>query len=305
MSVSIKVNHDSIGLRLDIFLHDHYYKNQSRSYVQHLIKEDNVLVNGEHVKTGYLLKLDDEISIEAIEIKPLNLEAVDLKLDIVYEDQDLLVINKPQGLVVHPASSYHEPTLVNGLLFQVDELSSINGVARPGIVHRIDKDTSGLLIVAKTDLAHQALSKDLSEHKIKREYIALVYGKFIENEGTIDAPIARNPKNRLKMSVISGGKSAKTHFKVVDRFNHYTLLICQLETGRTHQIRVHMAYIKHPVVGDALYGPKDVVGSTGQFLHAQKITFFHPTKKEYMTFTADIPKEFKKLLNKLIQDSAS
>ena len=305
MPLSIKINHDSIGLRLDQFLQEHYYKEKSRSYVQHAIKDGYVLVNGQQVKNGYMLKVDDLIQIEAVEVKKLDIEAVNLNLDIVYEDDDLVVINKPQGLVVHPASSYHEPTLVNGLLYQVDELSSINGVARPGIVHRIDKDTSGLLVVAKNDFTHQALSDDLAEHKIQREYIALVYGKFTENEGMIDAPISRHPKNRLKMAVISGGKPAKTHFKVIDRFDKYTLLKCILETGRTHQIRVHMAYINHPVVGDPIYGPKQVIGSTGQYLHAQKLTFYHPTKKEHMTFTADMPKEFKKLLDQLIEDSVS
>ncbi len=305
MSLSIKINHDSIGLRLDQFLHEHYYKQQSRSYVQHAIKEGYVLVNGVSVKTGYMLKLGDLIQLEAVETKELDMEAVNLELDIIYEDKDLLVINKPQGLVVHPASSYHEPTLVNGLLFQVDELSSINGVARPGIVHRIDKDTSGLLVVAKNDFTHQALSNDLAEHKIQREYIALVYGNFTENEGTINAPIARHAKNRLKMAVISGGKPAKTHFKVVDRFEKYTLISCKLETGRTHQIRVHMAYINHPVVGDPIYGPKNTIGSTGQFLHAEKLSFFHPVKKEHMTFTADMPKVFRDLVDKLIKNSVS
>lgn len=305
MSVSIKTNHDSVGLRLDLFLLEHYYKEQSRSYVQHAIKEGFVLVNNLQVKTGYTLKLDDLIHIEPIEVKKLDLKAVDLHLDIVYEDDDLLIINKPQGMVVHPASSYHEPTLVHGLLYQVDELSSINGVVRPGIVHRIDKDTSGLLVVAKNDLTHQTLSHDLAEHHIQREYIALVYGKFKENEGTIDAPILRHPKNRLKMAIVSGGKPAKTYFKVIDRYEKYTLITCRLETGRTHQIRVHMAYINHPVVGDTLYGPKDVIGSTGQFLHAQKLSFFHPTKKEHMTFTADMPKEFRNLLDKLMLDSVS
>ncbi|MBN2300579.1 MAG: RluA family pseudouridine synthase [Acholeplasmataceae bacterium] len=304
MPVSIKIKHDSVGLRLDHFLLEHYYKDQSRSYVQNAIKEGFVLVNEQKVKTGYTLKLDDYIHIEIKEVKPLDLEAVNLDLDIIYEDDDLLVINKPQGMVVHPASSYHEPTLVHGLLYQIDELSSINGVARPGIVHRIDKDTSGLLVVAKNDFTHQALSHDLSEHNIVREYLALVYGKFIENEGTIDAPIDRHPKNRLKMTVKSGGKPAKTHFKVLDRFELYTLLSCTLETGRTHQIRVHMAYINHPVVGDPIYGPKDVIGTTGQFLHAKKLSFFHPTKKEHMTFNADMPKEFQDFLNKLMSDSA-
>lgn len=304
MPVSIKVNPEIVGQRLDLFLLEHYYKDQSRSFIQHAIKEGYVQVNGQKVKTGYNLKLDDLIHIDPIETKSLNMDPVDLQLDVIYEDDDLLVINKPQGMVVHPASSYHEPTLVHGLLYQIDELSSINGVARPGIVHRIDKDTSGLLVVAKNDFTHQKLSEDLANHLIKREYIALVYGNFVENEGTIDAPIGRHPKNRLKMAVVAGGKPAKTHFKVLDRFVKYTLISCELETGRTHQIRVHMAYINHPVVGDSLYGPRDVIGSTGQFLHAQKLTFFHPTKKEHMTFTADMPQTFKSFLNQLIQDSA-
>ncbi len=303
MPALIKVRPEHVGLRLDQFLLEHYYKDQSRSYVQNAIKEGYVLLNGQKVKTGHSLKIDDEIHIEHIETKALDLDPVDLKLDVVYEDDDLLVINKPQGLVVHPASSYHEPTLVHGLLHQIDELSSINGIARPGIVHRIDKDTSGLLVVAKNDQTHQKLSEDLAKHQIKREYIALVYGNFVENEGTIDAPIGRHPKHRLKMAVVASGKPAKTHFKVLDRFGKYSLISCELETGRTHQIRVHMAYINHPIVGDPLYGPKDVIGSTGQFLHAQKLTFFHPIKKEHMTFTADMPDTFKAFLDQLIQDS--
>ncbi|OHE30807.1 MAG: pseudouridine synthase, partial [Tenericutes bacterium GWC2_39_45] len=235
----------------------------------------------------------------------LDITGVDLHLDIVYEDDDIVVINKPEGMVVHPASSYHEPTLVHGLIHQIDELSSINGVVRPGIVHRIDKDTSGLLVVAKNDIAHQALSLDLAEHDIEREYVALVYGRFSETEGVIDAPIQRHPKNRLKMAVIAGGKSARTHFKVIERFEKYTLIQCVLETGRTHQIRVHLSYIGHPVVGDPIYGPKEAIGSTGQFLHARKLTLMHPTKKELMTFTADMPQSFKDLLSVLRQDSAS
>jgi 23S rRNA pseudouridine1911/1915/1917 synthase len=301
----IKVKEECQGLRLDLFLLENYYTNQSRSYVQHAIKDGFVTVNDQKVKTGYTLKTDDFIQIEEIEAKELDLKAVDLNLDIVYEDDDLLVINKPQGMVVHPASSYHEPTLVHGLLHQVDELSSINGIIRPGIVHRIDKDTSGLLVVAKNDTAHQSLSSDLALHEIEREYIALVYGDFTETEGTITAPIQRHPKNRLKMAVISGGKKAITHFKVLERYGKYTLVSCKLETGRTHQIRVHMAYINHPVVGDPIYGPKEVVGSTGQFLHAQKLSFMHPTKKEQMTFTAELPQVFTDFITELKKDSVS
>jgi 23S rRNA pseudouridine1911/1915/1917 synthase len=301
--ITLVIHDQGIDSRLDLFLLQEHYVGQSRNYVQNAIKEGFVLVNDQKVKTGYILKLNDTISIEEIEIKKLDLEAVDLKLDIVYEDDDLLVINKPQGLVVHPASSYHEPTLVHGLLHQVNQLSAINGIIRPGIVHRIDKDTSGLLVVAKNDQTHKALSEDLVTHDIKREYIALCYGKFKEEEGTINAPIGRNFKNRLKMQVSAEGKKAITHFKVIERFEKYTLLSVELETGRTHQIRVHLSYINHPIVGDPIYGPKIVVGNKGQYLHATKLSFLHPNKKEHMTFTVDIPDDFKLFLNKLRSDS--
>ena len=301
---TLSVTSEFAGMRFDLFLLEQHYADQSRSYVQHAIKEGYARVNGEIVKTGHSLKVNDLITIDEVENKELDITGVDLHLDIVYEDDDIVVINKPQGMVVHPASTYHEPTLVHGLLHQIDELSSINGVVRPGIVHRIDKDTSGLLVVAKNDIAHQALSLDLAEHDIEREYVALVYGRFSETEGVIDAPIQRHPKNRLKMAVIAGGKTARTHFKVIERFEKYTLIQCILETGRTHQIRVHLSYIGHPIVGDPIYGPKEAIGSTGQYLHAQKLTLMHPTKKELMTFTADMPQTFKDLLLELRQDSA-
>ncbi|RJX26163.1 MAG: RluA family pseudouridine synthase [Acholeplasma sp.] len=303
MQKHLKIDQELHKMRLDQVVMDRMLIDQSRNYIQKLIKDGYCLVNGEKVKNGYALKLGDLITIDEPAPKTLDLEAIDLNLDIIYEDDDLLVINKPQGLVVHPASTVHEPTLVHGLLHQVDELSSINGVIRPGIVHRIDKDTSGLLVVAKNDQAHQFLSDELQKHTIRREYLALVYGSFDEDEGKIDAPIARHPKNRLKMTVISGGKHAITHFKVLERFEKYTLLSCELETGRTHQIRVHMAYIHHPVVGDPLYGPKDVIGNEGQFLHAKSLSFIHPTKKEQMTFSVDLPSNFTSLLEKLRKDS--
>jgi 23S rRNA pseudouridine1911/1915/1917 synthase len=299
MEKKIKITADHEKERLDMYLSEHEFASKSRSYVQNLIKDKHILVNDQKVKTGYLLKTGDIITIFEVEPVTLDIKPVDLDLDIVYEDDDLLVINKPVGLVVHPASSYHEPTLVHGLMHQVDHLSSINGVIRPGIVHRIDKDTSGLLVVAKHDEAHQLLSEQLKHHEIKRTYVALVYHDFKENEGTIDAPIARHPKNRLKMAIVEDGKRSVTHFKVLKRFGDYTLISCELETGRTHQIRVHMAYINHPIVGDPLYGPKQVIGDQGQFLHATKLSFIHPIKKEHMTFTADMPEDFKSFIDQL------
>ena len=257
------------------------------------------MVNGNQVKPGYSLKLNDQIYVAINEPKSLDLEPVNLDLDIVYEDSYLLVVNKPEGLVVHPAESYDGPTLVHGLLYQSDELSSINGVKRPGIVHRIDKDTSGLLIVAKNDIAHQRLSEAFSKHEVKRIYTALVYGKIDVSKGVIDMPIGRHRTNRLKMAVDPEGKRAVTHFKVLEQFDKYTLIECELETGRTHQIRVHMAHIGYPIVGDPIYGPKDVIGDTGQFLHAHTLTFVHPIKNEHMTFTVDMPESFKQMLNKL------
>ncbi|TNF06539.1 MAG: RluA family pseudouridine synthase [Bacillota bacterium] len=301
----IKIDKDYQGIRLDIFLLEHYFKDKSRSYVQQLIKDEHIQVNNEKIKTGYLLKAQDDITIKEVEPEKLNIQPVDLQLDIIYEDEDLLVINKPQGLVVHPASSYKEPTLVHGLLHQVDELSSINGVIRPGIVHRIDKDTSGLLVVAKNDETHRKLSEDLSKHEIERVYLAITYGVITENEGTINAPIARHPKNRLKMAVLPDGKAAVTHFKVLERYEKNTLIECRLETGRTHQIRVHMQFIHHPILGDPIYGPKEVIGDEGQFLHAKELSFYHPIKKEHMTFHAPMPESFQKMIEKLKSNSVS
>lgn len=299
MNKDYQMNEHNRGLRLDQLIQKEILPDQSRSHIQQRIKSGQILVDGHIVKTGYTIKGHEIVTILEIEEKKLDLKPVDLKLDIIYEDDDLLVINKPQGMVVHPASSYHEPTLVHGLLFEADKLSSINGTIRPGIVHRIDKDTSGLLIVAKTDQAHRILSDDLKVHDIQRHYMALVHGVISNNHGTIDAPIARHPKNRLKMCVLDQGKSAITHFTVIDRFEKMTLVECKLETGRTHQIRVHMAYIKHPIYGDPIYGYKDDPTDGGQYLHAFKLTFIHPIKKEQMTFEVNLPDRFKEKLDEL------
>lgn len=232
----------------------------------------------------------------------LTIEAENIPLDIVYEDDDVLVVNKPRGMVVHPAVGNLDGTMVNAIMYHCgDRLSSINGVVRPGIVHRIDKDTSGLLMVAKNDKAHMSLSKQLYHHTITRKYLALVQDNIKQDSGTVDLPIGRDPKNRLKKAVNgSGAKNAVTHFKVLERFGEYTLIECQLETGRTHQIRVHMAYIKHPLVGDPLYGSKkQIFDVDGQLLHAETLGFIHPTTGEYMEFQVDMPKEFQNVIDHL------
>ena len=277
-----------VGERLDQFVTAQTV-DYSRSAIQEMIKKGHIRVNGNTVKTGYSLRENDHIDMDRLEPVSLDLEAVNLRLEIVYQDDDLAVINKPEGLVVHPASSYQDQTLVHGLLFQLDDLSSINGTIRPGIVHRLDKDTSGLMLVAKHDRAHQLLSEALKNHTVERTYVALVEGTFEEKGGTIDAPIGRDPKNRLKMTVIASGKPSKTHFSILETFFGCSLVECRLETGRTHQIRVHMAYIGHPVLGDPQYGPKRSSVKTGQYLHAKSLRFQHPIKKEWMAFNADLP----------------
>ena len=230
----------------------------------------------------------------------LSYEAENIPLDIVYEDDDVAVINKPQGMVVHPSAGHHSGTLVNALMYHMTKLSSINGVIRPGIVHRIDKDTSGLLMVAKNDQAHELLAAQLKDHSSKRRYLAIIHGNLLNDRGVIEAPIGRNPKDRKKQAVIAGGKHALTHFEVLERFGEFTLVNLTLETGRTHQIRVHMAYIGHPVAGDPLYGPKNVLKPNhGQFLHAEILGFKHPTSQEWLEFEIEPPKLFKSTLEKL------
>lgn len=287
--------------RLDIYL-SNQLGDMSRSFIQKLIEQGNVKINGERsTLKKYKVKENDKIEMEIPKPKQLKVEPENLPIDIVFEDEDVLVVNKPQGMVVHPAPGNYHGTLVNALLYHCTTLSSINGVIRPGIVHRIDKDTSGLLMVAKNDKAHQSLAAQLKEHSIHRIYIALVYGNIKEEKGKIHTFIGRHPNDRLKMAVVEkNGKEAITHFSVLKRFGEYTLIQARLETGRTHQIRVHMAYIHHPLVGDPVYGPKNQkFHLKGQALHAQTLGFIHPTKGFFMEFKADLPDYFKKLLEKL------
>ena len=270
----------------------------TRSQLKNLINDGHVTVNGQPVKPKYKVQSGDKISLVKPEPQSLELTPENIPLDIVYEDDDVIVVNKPQGMVVHPAPGHPDHTLVNALLYH-SPLSTINGTFRPGIVHRIDKDTSGLLMVAKNDLAHQSLAEQLRNKTNKREYLALVYGQIKEDEGTIDAPLGRNPQDRKKQAVVKGGRHAVTHFKVIKRYDNFTLVKCILETGRTHQIRVHMKYIGHPLVGDPLYGPRKVIGKNGQFLHAVLLGFKHPRTGKEMVFEAPLPENFQKMLDKL------
>ena len=270
----------------------------TRSQLKNLINDGHVTVNGQAVKPKYKVQAGDKISLVKSEPQSLELTPENIPLDIVYEDDDVIVVNKPQGMVVHPAPGHPDHTLVNALLYH-SPLSTINGTFRPGIVHRIDKDTSGLLMVAKNDLAHQSLAEQLRNKTNKREYLALVYGQIKEDEGTIDAPLGRNPQDRKKQAVVKGGRHAVTHFKVMKRYDNFTLVKCILETGRTHQIRVHMKYIGHPLVGDPLYGPRKMIGKNGQFLHAALLGFKHPRTGKEMVFEAPLPENFQKMLDKL------
>ncbi|MEE8672247.1 MAG: RluA family pseudouridine synthase [Heyndrickxia faecalis] len=271
----------------------------SRSQVQQWIKDGDITVNGKKEKANYRLQTGDLVEIEVPEPELPDIEPEDLHLDIYYEDADVLVVNKPKGMVVHPSNGHFTGTLVNGLMYHCKDLSGINGVLRPGIVHRIDKDTSGLLMVAKNDYAHEKLAAQLSEKTVTRKYFALVHGNIPHEAGTIDAPIGRDPADRQRMAVVDNGKDAVTHFHVLERFDRYTFIECRLETGRTHQIRVHMKYIGHPLAGDPKYGPKKTIDFGGQALHAGVLGFRHPRTGETLTFEAPLPDDFAHLLNTL------
>ncbi|RHQ99800.1 MULTISPECIES: RluA family pseudouridine synthase [Peptostreptococcales] len=294
------VEEDEEGDRLDVYLADQFV-DMSRSYIQKIIKDKKVTVNGKIEKAKYLVKEEDKIVIEIPKPKVLEVVPQDIPIEIVYEDDDIIIVNKPQGMVVHPAPGNYEGTLVNAILYHCKgNLSSINGVIRPGIVHRIDKDTSGILMIAKNNNAHNCLAEQLKDHSITREYEFICYGVFKEDNVTVDRPIGRNPKDRLKMAIVPNGKRAVTHFEVIERFNGYTHVRARLETGRTHQIRVHAMSINHPLVGDPVYGPKNSkIKLNGQALHAKKLGFIHPTTKEYIEFDSELPDYFQKLLEKL------
>ena len=301
MKHEIEVLESQAGIRIDKFLAEELPE-LSRSYVQKLIKEEQITVNGKIVKANYKLSPEDLVVVFQPELKEPDILAENIPLDILYEDSDILIVNKPKGMVVHPSAGHYTGTLVNALMYYCkDDLSGINGVMRPGIVHRIDMDTTGSLLVCKNDYAHQNIAEQLKTHDIKRVYHAVVHGVLKEDEGTIDAPIGRHPVERKKMSInYKNGKEAVTHYKVMKRFRNYTYIQCQLETGRTHQIRVHMASIKHPLLGDMVYGPaKCPFKLQGQTLHAKIIGILHPRTNEYLEIDAPLPEYFSELLKKL------
>lgn len=271
----------------------------SRTRIKELIKDAHVLVNGNKAKVSYKIEKGDKIFVNVPKVEPLDVKAENIPLDIVYEDKDVLVVNKPQGMVVHPAAGHPNHTLVNALLFHTKDLAESEEGFRPGIVHRIDKDTSGLLMIAKNPKARESLEEQLAAKTNKRLYLAIVHGNFGEEMGTINAPIGRNPNDRKKMSVNERGKNAITHFQVLEQFKGYSLIRCQLETGRTHQIRVHMAYIGHPIAGDPIYGPRKTLKGAGQFLHAQVLGFKHPETGEWLEFSIEPPEIFQNTLKAL------
>lgn len=296
--MKIIITSDDQGQRLDALLTTKV-DDISRTDIQNRLKSGHILVNQKQVKPNYKVKTGDEIEFFEREDVESDIVPENLHLDIVYEDEDLAVVNKPRGMVVHPAAGHASGTLVNGLMYQLDHLSGINGELRPGIVHRIDMDTSGLLMVAKNDIAHRNLVEQLMAKTVTRKYTALVHGVIPHNLGTIEAPIGRNPKERQEMAVVDDGKDAITHFNVLERFKDFTLVECVLETGRTHQIRVHMKYIGYPLAGDPKYGPRKTIETDGQLLHAGVIGFIHPKTGEYLEFKSELPQYFTEILDDL------
>lgn len=297
--IELLIEEKDNGVRADKILSSEI-DSLSRSFIQGLFEEGKILVNGKEVKGKVKLKTGDKVEVNVPELEELKVEAEDIPIEILYEDNDIIVVNKEKGMVVHPAAGNYNGTLVNALLHHCDDLSGINGVIRPGIVHRIDKNTSGVLVIAKNDFAHQELAMQFKDHSIKREYYAIVEGRMGKLEGTIDAPLGRHSKDRLKYAVVKEGKRAVTHYEVLEIYNGYSLVKCSLETGRTHQIRVHMAFIGHPLVGDEVYGlKKQKFVKDGQALHAKNLGFIHPTTKEYVEFNSTLPLYLKELIRKL------
>ncbi|MEC3886167.1 RluA family pseudouridine synthase [Halobacillus litoralis] len=298
MSEHYKVTENDQSKRIDKLLTE-VIEEASRSQIQGWLKDGIVCVDGKAVKSNYKVQEGESITWHIPEPEPMDILPEDIPIEIVYEDEDVIVVNKPSGMVIHPAAGHYSGTLVNALLFHVKDLSGINGVERPGIVHRIDKDTSGLLMVAKNDLAHQSLAEQLSKKTVERKYEAIVHGEIHHEYGTIDAPIGRDPKDRQRMAVVDGGRDAVTHFRVLRHFTDFTLVECKLETGRTHQIRVHMRYIDHPLAGDPKYGPRKTLDLDGQALHAKSLGFEHPRTGEWKKFEVEPPAEFKETLKYL------
>ena len=298
--MKINIKEQDVGKRIDAFLAGN--TEYSRAHIQKMIENEKVLVNGNKTKVSYKVQKDDEINLEVEVPKEIALEAQEIPIDVLYEDNDIIVVNKPKGMVVHPAPGHYSHTLVNAVLYHCGEnLSGINGVIRPGIVHRIDMNTTGSLLICKNDKAHQILAEQLKEHSITRKYHAIVHGNLKEDTGTVNAPIGRHPTDRKKMSTKApNGRHAVTHYRVLERFGNFTYIECQLETGRTHQIRVHMSSIGHPILGDEIYGPaKCPYKLQGQTLHAKILGITHPSTGEYIEFDAPLPDYFKDLLNKL------
>ena len=291
-------NPEDTGQRIDKLLPE-YHSEWSRTQIQDWIKASLVKVNDQVIKSNYQTKMNDHIVVTEKETVEADIQPENLNLDIYYEDDDVAIVYKPKGMVVHPSAGHYTGTLVNGLMYQMKNLSGINGEIRPGIVHRIDKDTSGLLMVAKNDVAHRSLVDQLVNKTVTRKYVALVHGNIPHDYGTVDAPIGRNKNDRQSMDVVDDGKEAVTHFNVLEHFNKYTLIECQLETGRTHQIRVHMKYIGYPLVGDPKYGPKKTLDIGGQALHAGIIGFEHPVTHEYIEKSTALPEDFEQLLSEL------
>ena len=295
---SIVVSDEDDLVRIDKYLTDAGF-DLTRSRIQGLINDGNITVNDKEVKANYKVRENDLIKIQIPDAVPVDIPAENIPLNIVYEDDDLLIVNKPKGMVVHPAPGHYTGTLVNALMYHCkDKLSGINGELRPGIVHRIDMDTTGLLVICKNDKAHNFIAEQLKEHSITRKYQAIVYNAFKDEEGTVEGNIGRHPNDRKKMTITPNGKEAVTHYKVLKNLGKYTLIECQLETGRTHQIRVHMTSINHPLLGDEVYGPKTCpYNLQGQVLHAKTLGFIHPTTKKYIEFDSDLPEYFQKLID--------